>query len=271
MITRDRAREMAQIGVSYVGVSLDGPDQVLDLFRCVKGAFNAALAGVANCHDAGLKTGLRFTITPHNHEHAGAIFDIARQTGTRRICFYHLVRTGRASELQEPYLDAASVRNVLDMIMTRTSEFVNKSLVDEVLTVGNHADGPFLLLRMSQENHPGRDRVHELLKTNGGNRSGQNIACIGWDGSVYADQFWRSYTLGNVLEKPFGQIWDNPDDPVLKMLRDKKLYADNRCKSCRWFDICGGNYRFLGSDPAQENWCLEPPCYLKESEISRES
>jgi hypothetical protein len=31
--------------------------------------------------------------------------------------------------------------------------------------------------------------------------------------------------------------------------------------------ICNGNYRFLGSDPADKNWRLEPDCYLTDAEI----
>jgi hypothetical protein len=51
---------------------------------------------------------------------------------------------------------------------------VEKDLVDEVLTVGNHADGPRLLVRMQRENHPDFEQARRLLLANEGNRIGEN-------------------------------------------------------------------------------------------------
>ena len=267
LITESMAGLLAGIGVSYVGVSLDGPQPVHDFFRTLKGSYDATIKGIENCCSKGIKTGLRFTITRHNHEYVDKIFDIAKDTGVRRICFYHLLRTGRAEDMDGDYLDAGALRAALDTIIRRTGELVRSGLIDEVLTVGNHADGAYLLLKMMEEKHPAYEQARQLLVANGGNRSGQNIACVGWEGNVYADQFWRNYAIGNVRGNSFAQIWDNPADPVLRMLRNKKQYADIRCQRCKWFELCGGNSRFLGTDPAIRNWRLEPPCYLNDDEI----
>ena len=80
-------------------------------------------------------------------------------------------------------------------------------------------------------------------------------------------QFWRNYSLGNVKDKTFKQIWENSAEPVLTKLRNKSQFADPRCLKCKWFDLCKGNFRFLGSDPADENWLNEPPCFLSDTEI----
>ena len=106
-----------------------------------------------------------------------------------------------------------------------------------------------------------------LLLANAGNRIGQNISSIGWDGEVYADQFWRTWSLGNVMEKSFTEIWDNSDDPILHKLRNKDKFKDPRCAKCKWFDLCKGNFRFIGTDSSIENWHNEPPCYLTGKEI----
>ena len=108
-------------------------------------------------------------------------------------------------------LTIQQTRQVIDTIIDRTRDLVEKGLVDEVLTVGNHADGPYLLTRMQKENHPGFEAARRLLLSNGGNRVGEKIACVSWDGTVYADQFWRNYPLGNVLQTPFDRIWSDTD------------------------------------------------------------
>ncbi len=260
------AHRLHDVSLRYVGVSLDGQEPFHDKFRQVQGSFQAALRGIEHCRKAGLRTGLRFTITQANADQVPAVFDIARQIGVRRMCFYHLVRTGRAALLHEQGPSLEQTRRTLDTIFDRTREFVERDLVDEVLTVGNHADGPYLLLRMQRQNHPGFEQAKELLLANGGNRVGDKIACVAWDGTVYPDQFWRNYPLGNVTQTPFKEIWSNVGDPVLAKLRNKDKFADPRCLKCRWFSLCKGNYRFFDTDPADARWLNEPACYLADEE-----
>jgi len=87
--------------------------------------------------------------------------------------------------------------------------------------VGNHADGPYMLVKMQKEHRTGFEEAKQLLLANGGNRIGQGISCVSWNGDVFADQFWRNYSLGNVTQKSFKQIWTNENDPVLMRLRNK--------------------------------------------------
>ena len=267
LIDSEAAKQLVDVGVSYVGISIDGTEAFHDKFRQVSGCFKAALKGIENCKEAGIKTGLRFTMTKANHEQIPAVFDIAASNDVRRICFYHLIRSGRAKGLAKQVMTSEQNRHVLDMIIQLTGEFVSKDLIDEVLTVDNHADGPYLLTRMREQNNPRYETAKRLLLANGGNKVGQKIACVGWDGNVYADQFWRNYSLGNIKDKTFKQIWENSDEPVLNKLRNKSQFADSRCLQCKWFKLCKGNYRFLDSKADDEYWLNEPACYLTDEEI----
>ena len=270
------AMQLAEAGVSYVGISIDGEEEFHDKFRQTTGSFKAAVAGIENCKKAGLKTGLRFTITKANSEQIPAIFDIAVSTGVRRICFYHLIQTGRAKELNSQTLTAEQARWAIDVIVRKTDDFAKKDFIDEVLTVGNHADGPYLLVKMAKETKNSKlkaqnyRKARQLLLANGGNKIGEKIACVSWDGSVYPDQFWRNYSLGNVKDKTFKQIWENSIEPVLNKLRNKSQFADDRCLKCKWFDLCKGNFRFLGSKADAEHWLNEPACYLTDKEITEQ-
>jgi len=267
LIDSDTANKLAERGVGYVGISIDGQERFHDEFRKSKGSFKSAVAGVENCRKAGLKTGLRFTITKQNAGQIPAVFDIAASRGVRRICFYHLIRAGRAKELNGPALTAEQTRRAVDTIIEKTDDFVKKAMVDEVLTVDNHCDGPYLLLKMQKENNQCYEKAARLLLANSGNRIGEKIGCVGWDGSVHADQFWRNYRLGNIKEKTFKQIWENANEPVLGKLRDKSRFADARCLKCKWLDLCKGNFRFLGSKVDKQYWLNEPTCYLTDEEI----
>ena len=63
LITKEVARQIKQAGFVYVGISLDGTQATNDMFRQNKGAFLNALSGIRYCRDAGIKVGLRFTLT----------------------------------------------------------------------------------------------------------------------------------------------------------------------------------------------------------------
>jgi radical SAM protein with 4Fe4S-binding SPASM domain len=270
LIEESTAARLAELGVSYVGISLDGPADFHDAFRQVQGSFAAAVAGIAACRRAGLPTGIRFTMTADNIRQIPSLFQTAAELDVRRICFYHLIRTGRAKDLDRAVPSVSSVREAMDTILAYTEQMTAAGKVDEVLTVGNHADGPYLLMRLQRKAPEQAAAAEELLRRAAGNRVGQNIAAVNWAGQVYPDQFWRGYSLGNVLERPFADIWQDQTEPVLKMLREKEAYRDPRCQRCRWFELCGGNFRSLDGCADVRKWQNEPPCYLTDKEIAFE-
>lgn len=268
LINKDKARELKEVGLSYVGVSLDGMEEINDRFRGRKGAFKDAMAGIMNCQEAGLKVGLRFTINRMNTAEVPRIFDLLEEYRIPRVCFYHLVYVGRGSNLIDEDLDHEETREVVDLIIDRTKDLHDRGMAKEVLTVDNHADGPYIYLRMSGENNPRAEEVLTLLKMNEGNSSGRGIGCVSWDGSVHADQFWRHFSFGNVLERPFSEIWSDLSNPLMKKLKEKKGHVKGRCVKCRWLDVCGGNFRVRAEAVTGDVWAPDPACYLTDEEIS---
>jgi 12,18-didecarboxysiroheme deacetylase len=267
LITRQNAAVFKEIGLSYLGVSLDGMKVTHDHFRGVEGAFDTAMKGIRTCRDLGIKVGVRFTINRHNVADVPAIFDLLEKENIPRCCFYHLVYSGRGSKLIGEDLSHDQTRALLDLIMDRTKDLFSRGLEKEILTVDNHADGPYLYLRLQKEN-PGRAaEVLELLKMNEGNSSGNGIACISWDGEVHADQFWRGISFGNVRKRPFSEIWMDTGNALMAKLKDKKPYVTGRCAQCRWLDICAGNFRARSEAVTGDIWAPDPACYLTDEEI----
>lgn len=268
LITPEKARELKGVGLSYVGVSLDGMEAVNDRFRGKKGAFQEAMAGIRNCREAGLKVGLRFTINRMNMNEIPKIFDLLEEYDIPRVCFYHLVYAGRGSDLVEQDLDHVETRKVVDLIIDRTRDLHDRGFPKEVLTVDNHADGPYLYLRMKREKSPRAEEVLRLLTMNEGNSSGRGIGCVSWDGSVHADQFWRHESFGNILDRPFGEIWSDLSNPLMAKLKEKKKYVKGRCAGCAWLDICAGNFRVRAEAVTGDIWADDPACYLTDEEIT---
>jgi 12,18-didecarboxysiroheme deacetylase len=268
LITAPMARTLKEVGLSYVGISLDGMQEVNDRFRAVPGAFRSALDGIRNCQAVGIKVGLRFTINRFNVQEIPSIFKLIEEMDIPRVCFYHLVYAGRGSELVEQDLSLEDSRKTLDLIIDNTRRLHEMGKPKEVLTVDNHADGPYIYLRMLKENPERAEEVMELLKWNEGNNSGRGIGCVSWDGAVHADQFWRHYSFGNVKERPFSKIWMDTSNPLMEKLKEKKRHIAGRCAECRWLDICGGNFRVRAEAVTGDLWAPDPACYLTDEEIA---
>jgi 12,18-didecarboxysiroheme deacetylase len=268
LITEQAAKTLKDIGLSYVGISLDGMEEINDRFRGVKGAFEGAINGIRNCMAAGIKVGLRFTVNKYNFKEIPEIFRLLEEMEIPRVCFYHLVYAGRGSKLVEEDLSHKETREAVDTIIDHTKRLHDKGLQKEVLTVDNHSDGPYLYLRLLKENPARAGEVLELLKMNEGNNSGRGIGCISWNGEVHADQFWRHYSFGNVRERPFSEIWTDLSNPLMKQLKEKKKHVTGRCAGCRWLDICAGNFRVRAEAVTGNVWAPDPACYLTDVEIS---
>ncbi len=268
LIDAEAARTLKRIGLSYVGISLDGMEEVNDRFRGVPGAFRAALEGIRRCQEAGIKVGLRFTINRHNVGEIPAVFRLIEEMDIPRVCFYHLVYAGRGSALVDQDLGPEETRRTVDLILDETRRLHAAGKPKEVLTVDNHADGPYVYLRLLRENPARAAEVLELLRWNEGNNSGRGIGCVGWSGEVHADQFWRHLSFGNVRHRPFSQIWSDTSHPVLARLKEKKKYVTGRCARCRWLDVCGGNFRVRAEAVTGDLWAPDPACYLTDEEIA---
>ncbi len=267
LISAETAKTLKDIGLSYVGISLDGMEEINDKFRGIRGAVKSALKGIENCQQAGIKVGLRFTINKFNVEEIPRIFDLLEEKDIPRVCFYHLVYSGRGSKLVKDDLSHAETRKAVDMIIDRTRRLHEMGKPKEVLTVDNHADGPYLYMRLKQEDPERAKEVLELLKMNEGNNSGRGIGCVSWDGEVHADQFWRHHSFGNVKDRPFSEIWTDTSEPLMGKLKEKKNFVTGRCAGCRWLDICGGNFRVRAEAVTGDVWAPDPACYLTDEEI----
>jgi 12,18-didecarboxysiroheme deacetylase len=269
LISKEIAQTLKDIGLSYVGISLDGMEQINDRFKGVKGAFKSALEGIENCKKAGIKVGLRFTINKFNSDEIPKIFNLLENMDIPRACFYHLVYAGRGSRLVEVDSTHEETRAAVDLILDRTRKLHDEGKPKEILTVDNHADGPYLYMKLRKENPKRAEEVLELLKMNGGNNSGKGIGCVSWDGEVHADQFWRYYSFGNVQNRPFSEIWTDTSEPLMKKLKEKKKHVKGRCATCCWLEICAGNFRVRAEAVTGDIWAPDPACYLTDEEIAK--
>lgn len=267
LIDKENVKGLAEAGISYVGISLDGLETTHDKLRGKIGAFQESLRGIRLCQDQGIKVGVRFTLTRRNAADLAGLFDLVEREGIPRVCVYHLVYSGRGARVRGFDLAPEERRSVVQLIVDKTLDFHRRGISKEVLTVDNHADAAFLWLWV-QEHLPERAQETQLLlRRNGGNSSGIGIGCVDNLGDVHPDQFWNYYSLGNVRARPFGEIWEDTSDPVKAGLKDRVGLLPARCRGCRFLGICNGNMRVRAEAVTGDMWGEDPACYLTDEEI----
>ncbi|EHJ00776.1 Radical SAM domain protein [Clostridium sp. DL-VIII] len=264
LLDKDICRFLKKINLGYVGVSLDGIGTSHDEFRGVKGAFDSSLIGIRHCMEVNQKVGLRFTITKNNYKDLKDIFYLIKEEHIPRVCFYHLAYSGRGSKMTTEDISKEETREALDLIINKAIEF-GPSV--EILTVDNHADAVYTYLKSLEKFKDKSENILKLLKINGGNRSGMAFANVDFYGNVHPDQFTWQYTFGNVKKENFSSIWKNSNHQILKGLRNRKTLLKGKCSTCKWINVCNGNFRTRAEAVYNDFWAEDPACYLTDEEI----
>ncbi|MBN1345745.1 MAG: radical SAM protein [Phycisphaerae bacterium] len=268
LITPEIASRLVDLKLAYVGISLDSATPAVhDKFRGTPGAFERTMRGFRNCVEAGQKVGLRLTLSRPTFENLDGVFDFIEAEKINRACFYHLVPTGRGKGVLD--LSRAESRQAMDTILRRTRDFHERGLGIEILTVDNHCDGPYMFLKMKAAGDQRAYDVRDMLVWNGGGlySSGVGIGCIDFYGKVHPNQFWMHYSLGNVRDRPFSEIWQDTSDDLMAGLKDRLSRLKGRCGLCKYQSLCGGALRVRAQLMTGDPWAADPACYLTDEEI----
>jgi MoaA/NifB/PqqE/SkfB family radical SAM enzyme len=232
LIDEGTAARMKTVGVSYVGVSLDGPAFAHDEFRGMRGAFSAAVRGIDTLARGNCRVGLRVTLARPTLPHLDCVFDLAESLPVRRVCFYHLIPSGRGAKNPSlmPAADEESdaVGRIIEWahkLCSRTTRGGAAPL--EILTVGDSSDGVRLCEYLSSVDRDAAYKAYLLLKravSAGGRR---RILSVRWDGTVFPDQF----------------SWDKPLGPWTDLPFDSAPPPARACPPCGYDPICNGSMR----------------------------
>jgi len=267
LIDESNIRALADCGFDYLGVSLDGLEQTHDRFRRKAGAFRASLHGIRLAADAGIKVGLRFTLTQDNAQDLPHLLALTERERIGKFYLSHLNYAGRGNINRGRDALHLTSRWAIDLLIRTADDHLRRGLPTEFVTGNNDADAVWLL-RWAEEHHP--DRVAHLrakLQEWGGNSSGVGIANIDNMGDVHPDTMWWHYRLGNVRERPFSQIWNDVSDPLMAGLKQRPRPVTGRCGACPHLEICGGNTRVRAQQLTGDPWAEDPACYLTDEEL----
>jgi radical SAM protein with 4Fe4S-binding SPASM domain len=268
LVNGDVAKKIKQSGIEYAGISLDGATAAThDRFRNSPGAFDRAVAAFACCREAGVRSGVRVTLTKENQEELGALVDLARDLGASRFCLYWLVPCGRGSDAYERLqLDGEEVIRALTLLYGKAKEIPAEEM--EFLTVDAPQDCIHLLQSMERDGSPDLADARDLLASlNGGCSAGDRVANVDPRGNVYPCQFARSpeFLVGNIRDRPFSTLWNDDAHPVLTRFRLKPPEVTGKCRACTYLGLCGGGCRVRAWACSGDFKREDPFCYVEDT------
>src|SRR5512133_575360 len=262
-LKRETVATLAELGITALGVSLDGPNEAVhDQFRGVPGTFRHSQNALGWARELGVKVQINTTVTRFTLPHLQQLYELLRNTAAppvKRWSLFLLIPTGRGASLGA--LDAQQVDELFDWTyrISQDSPF-------HVSTV----EAPHYRRRWI-ENRLREGIAQEAIVRQGprmgfGVRDGNGVVFVARNGDVYPAGFLPYPRLGNVRETSLVSIYR--DSPELRNLRDMDRLT-GKCAKCRYRWICGGSrarawatsHDLMGDDPtcSYEPANTEPP------------
>jgi len=267
LIDESNIDRIVAVGFDYVGVSLDGIQETHDQFRRMAGAFDKSMHGIRLCKERGIKVGIRFTLTQDNAHDLPGLLQLMEDEALDKFYLSHLNYAGRGNKNRKDDAFHQTTRQAMERLFDTCWRYQQEGRHKEFVTGNNDADGAYLLFWVRRHFPQMEDHLRAKLVQWGGNSSGVNVANIDNLGNVHPDTMWWNYNLGNVLERPFPEIWTDTSDPIMAGLKAHPRKVGGRCGQCAHFDICGGNTRVRAWQVSGDPWAEDPACYLDDEEI----
>jgi len=250
---------------NYIGISIDGIEEVHDRFRGLEGAYRKSLDAIALIQKHGGNAGIRFTITNETKESFYSIFELAETIGVDKIYISHLVYSGRGLENLKIDISKEERRKFVEFIIDKAFAYIDEGRDIDIVTGNMEMDALLFLEKFSARYPKLRDEMVRRLRNWGGNSAGRKLVNIDWMGRVKPDPFFPFY-IGNMTEKPFSEIWLDESNEMLTRLREHPRKLGGTCEKCGVIDICNGGSRSRAWAIHGDLWAEDPSCYLSESE-----
>ena len=266
LITKKVAARIKAAGIEYVGISLDGAkEDTHDTMRNKPGCFKKVVQALKNCTEIGLKAGIRITITRANYRELDELLDLALELNVPRFCVYWLVPSGRGKEIYDIQLEPEETARIFDLLYQRARDLGPDKM--EILTVDAPHDGILLLNKLKEDGNPEYENALKLLQYMGDSCSaGDRVANVDPTGNVYPCQFAQleEFKIGNIRERKFSELWNNPENTVLTEFREKTKLLKGKCGSCQYKELCGGGCRIRAYAEHGDIWAEDPLCPLNQ-------
>jgi AdoMet-dependent heme synthase len=242
LLTRERLRRLAALGVGRIALSMDGPDAAThDRFRGTSGSFVATRVAIADVRDAGIPLQVNTSLTRQTVEQLPRTADLVAEIAPALWSVFLVVPVGRAAREQQLGPDAS------ERVFHFLYEWSERTGV-AVKTTAAPAYRRVVLQRAAAERKgPRRPRPVAV-------NDGKGFVFVSHTGDVQPSGF-LPLTTANVREERLADVYRY--SRLFRALRDERR-LEGKCGACPFRSVCGGSRarahattgNFLAEDPA---------------------
>ncbi|MDP6925153.1 MAG: radical SAM protein [Candidatus Scalindua sp.] len=256
LITEKTAREIAESGISYVGIDMDGFSQISGRMDVIAGLEKAKPA-MEYLKNAGVGCGVRITIGDFNLSQMSPIIKAIENTGLKRFAVCQHIDGSDWKAVKKER------RKIIDYLIDYAVENPEMEVVTEQL----YDDGVYLLQRVAESDPGLASEMEKLLARQGGCPAGDRIVNVDYLGNVHLCPYWQDRTIGNIREQKLSDICFDEENEILAKMKDKTQYLKGKCGRCVHKHLC------RGCGARAEEMCgdlfgADPACYLTEEEVA---
>jgi MoaA/NifB/PqqE/SkfB family radical SAM enzyme len=157
-------------GFDYLGISIDGLEETHDRFRRRSGAFRESLRGIRLCREAGIRVGMRFTLTRDNAQDLPGLLQLMEQEEISKFYLSHLNYAGRGNRNRKDDAHFRMTRETVDLLIGACWQRMQDGRPCEFVTGNNDADGVYLLKWVERRFPDRADALRQVLQSWGGER-----------------------------------------------------------------------------------------------------
>jgi len=241
LLTGDRCRRLADLGVRYVEVSLDSIDpETHDLFRGIPGTWKRAVQGIKNVVETeGLRAGIAMCITRENVHELESMLQFAVDLGVSCFAHFNFIPVGRGMDMAAIDLTPSQREEVLHTLR----DWMNTQKLGVISTAPQfgrmclmHTDQDSLMSCSHAGNASGA-KARVVAKYLGGCGAGRTYACLQPNGDLTPCVYMPDRIMGNVRQKSIRTIFQESEWWDLFCNRDER---EGHCGVCDYRNYCGG-------------------------------
>ena len=235
------AADIVRIGKIHLTISMDGPEEIHDLVRGVKGAYQRIAEGVAAIHaeearqERKISLSLNFTICADSYQYMSALPQVARDLGIGVVCivpyYYFPESVGRAydSELQTHFgCPAYSWVGFHHETSGVDFDTFQQQLNQYRANLGEIYSYPYMAFGEDQYRQWFADAVSPVGPQNCTNV--ERLIDIQPDGRANFCVDFPDFAFGNVQQATIAQLWNSPQAERFRQYRRRQSL--NVCYRC---------------------------------------
>ncbi len=249
-ITHELARDLAEAGIAYVSVSVDGLEATHDRMRNLRGSWASAMIALDRLRAVGIVTASNINLNRLNHHDLEPLYDELRSRGVASWQVQLTAPLGRAADRPELLLQPHDLLDVVPRV-ARLKALAHSHGI--VLTPGNNL-GYF---------GPEETKLRSISPGDGdhwrGCQAGQFVMGIEAHGAIKGcPSLQPSYVGGTVRERSVAEIWSTSPELAFARVRTvDDLWGF--CRTCAFATTCMAGCTFtahsISGRPGNNPYC----------------